>query len=320
MWFKKKYQTGILGKNPPDLRDYLLSTIQPVGVALPEEFDLRSQQSPVQNQDGLGICYSFGVAGIGEYWNTKEYHQSINLSERFIVYFTKKLSGLWGIQADFLRNALKAFCDNGAPLEQDYPFSTDWEDYKKEPPAEIIKKAEEFKGKTYWSVGTDLESIRQAVFQNQCPVFIGMPWYNNYNKPELDGRLPLPSGNKSGHAISGGYWTKDKIWFKNSWGNWGLNGYFYIPFADFSKYSIWDASIMLDLPKPIIMNEGWVASEYVRTQKYLIGQEVYPYTNLNLRDAPAGNKLLTLQKGQKLVIISEPIKSGNYNWVKVEVK
>jgi hypothetical protein len=60
-----------------------------------------------------------------------------------------------------------------------------------------------------------------------------------------------------------------------------------------------------------------VAQEYIRTQKYLINQEVYPYVSLNLRDAPAGNKLLTLQKGTKLKILSEPIKKGDYNWIKV---
>ena len=321
-WFKKKtFNTGLLGPNPQDSRDFLLSAIQPVAVALPEEFDLRSQQSPVQNQDGLGICYSFGVAGIGEYWNTKEYHQSINLAERFIVYYTKKISGMWDIQADFLRNALKAFCDYGAPLEQDYPFSYNWEDYKKEPPIEIIKKAEEFKGKTFWSVGTTLEAIRQAVFQNICPTFVGMPWYKSYNKPETDGRLPSPSGGRvGGHAISGGYWTKEKLWFKNSWDkSWGFNGYFYIPFQDFSKYEIWDTSILLDLPRPIIINEGWVAQEFLRTNKYLIGQEVYPYCRLNFRKEPMGEKIITLDKGQRLKVLNEPIKKGDYNWVKVEI-
>jgi len=319
MWFKKQFKTGLLGKNSVDIRDYLLSSIQPTKVELPSEFDLRSQQSPVQNQDGLGVCYSFGVAGIGEYWNTKEYHQSINLAERFIVYYTKKISGLWDIQADFLRNALKSFCDYGSPLEKDYPFSSNWEDYKKEPPTEIIKKAEEYKGKTFWSVGKDLESVKQAVFQNQCPAFIGMPWYVSYNKPESDGRLPLPSGNKSGHAISGGYWTKEKVWFKNSWGkNWGKDGYFYIPFNDFSKYEIWDVSILLDLPRPQTINEGWVAENYLR-KIFVKGDIVFPYTRLNIREIPAGNKIRTLNKGEKLLILGETQQKNNYLWQKVKI-
>ena len=320
MWFKKqKFNTGLLAPDPKDVRDFLLSSVQPVGVALPDEFDLRSQQSPIQNQDGLGICYSFATAGIGEYWNTKEYLRAVNLSERFIVYFTKKISGLWGIQGDYFRNALDAFVKNGSPLETDYPFSTNWEDYKKEPPAEIVKKAEEFKGKTYWRVENDLESIRQAIFQNQTPVLIGMPWYSSYNKPGADGRLPLPSGAKAGHAIICVGWTKEKLWFKNSWGLWGNQGYFYIPFEEFSKHEIWDSWILLDLPKPQIINEGFVAQEYLRTDKYLVGTEVYPYTNLILRKEPAGEKIITLQKGQKLVVIGEAQKVGNYNWVKVKI-
>ena len=319
MFKRNKHKTGLLAKDPIDIRDYLLSSIQPVRVALPEEFDLRSQQSPVQNQDGLGICYSFAVGGIGEYWNTKEHRQLVNLSERFIVHFTKRISSMWGMEADFFRNALDAFVKNGSPLEVDYPFSSNWEDYKIEPPAEVIKKAEEFRGKTYWRANNDLESIRQAVFQNQCPVLVGMPWYSSYNYP-IEGRLPLPSGDRAGHAVVCVGWTKDKLWFKNSWGTgWSLSGYFYIPFGDFLKYELWDIWVLLDLPRPVMVKEGFVAMEYLRTLKYLIDQEVYPYTRLNLRKEPAGEKIITLDKGQKLKVLSEPIKKGDYNWVRIQI-
>jgi len=318
--FRKKYSYGILAPDYYDPRDYLLSDVQPIKVALPDEFDLRSQQSPIQNQNGLGICYSFMIAGIGEYWNTKEYHQLINLAERFVVYQTKKISGLWNIQGDYFRNSLKAFCDYGAPLETDYPFSTNWEDYKKEPPEDIIKKALEFKGKTFWRVNTDLESIRQAVFQNICPLGFGMPWYKSYNIPEPDGRLPLSSGKMvGGHAISGGYWTKEKLWFKNSWSsNWGNQGYFYIPFQDFSKYEIWDAEVLLDLPKPVVTNEGWVAENYLR-KIFIKGDIVFPYTRLNIRKIPAGKIIRTLNKEEKLEILGETQQKNNYLWQKVKI-
>lgn len=313
---------GLLAKDPTDVRDYLLSSIQPAAVSLPEEFDLRDKQSEVQNQDGLGICYSFAVAGIGEYWNTKEYHQTINLSERFIVHNTKKISGLWNIQADYFRNALKAFCDYGSPLEKDYPFSFNWADYKKEPPADLFKKAEQYKGKTFWRVGNDLETIKQAVFQNNCPVLIGMRWYKSYNKPEADGKLPLPSGKVvGGHAISGGYWTKGKIWIKNSYNkNWGNNGYSYIPFNEFLKHEIWDPWILLDIKKPVPdSKKGFVAMAYLKPSKYSVGSIVYPSVNLNFRKEPSGEKIRVLKKGEKLEIIGEPIKQGNWNWVYVKV-
>lgn len=320
--FRKKYSTGLISRDFPDVRDYLLSEIQPVGVALPDSFDLRSQQSPVENQFQFGVCYAMSGTGYQEFWNTKEYGNLIDLSERFAVWGTKKISGMWGMQADYLINILKAICDFGTPLEKDYPndFSLSWEKFIEEPPAEIKQKALEFRGKTYWRVNNDLESMRQAIFQNKCPLFIGMPWYSSYNSPTSEGRLPLPSGNKAGHAVLCVGWENDKLWFKNSWGvGWSRQGYFYIPFSDFLKYEIWDARILLDLEKPQIINEGWVANNYLKIDEFIIGNKVSPTVRLNLRDAPNGTKILTLEKGTKLTIISEPIKNGDYQWIRVKI-
>ena len=94
-------------------------------------------------------------------------------------------SGLWNIQGDWIRSALKAICKHGAPLLEDYPDTKekDWETYvRKEPSQEIIEKAKEYKGKTYWVVGKTLEDFRQAMFQQNAPVVTSMMWYKSYGK------------------------------------------------------------------------------------------------------------------------------------------
>lgn len=250
---KPKKLTGLLGKDLKDKRDYLLSSAQPVGVALPDTFMLKDEQSPVQDQNGYGICYAMAGTGIAEYWNSKEYNHFINLSERFVAHYTKVISGQWDTQGDYFKNAVKAICDYGLCLETEWKndFSLSWNDFIKiEPPIDIIEKAKEFKGKTYWRVDASVENIKQAIFQNKTPVLIGMNWFNSYFSTPIDGQLPLPSGKQSGHAVICVGWDMDNLWFKNSWSsNWGNQGYFYIPINEWDKHDIWDVWILLDLPR-----------------------------------------------------------------------
>lgn len=248
-----QFNTGLLNKDPLDTRDYLLSSAQPLSVALPENYILRDKQTPVQNQQNFGICYSMAATGIAEFWNSAEYSTFINLSERFTAHYTKTLSGLWDQQGDYFRYAVKAICDYGICKEEKWPndFDLTWHDFIRTKPPETIKKeAEEFKGKTYWRVDGKLENIKQAIYQNKTGVLVGMGWFSSYNATPINGLLPMPSGTQSGHAIICVGWENNKLWFKNSWGiNWGNQGYFYIPFEDFDKHDIWDAWILLDLPK-----------------------------------------------------------------------
>jgi hypothetical protein len=327
-FFKKQYKTGLLGKDPIDIRDYLLSEIQPNAVPLPDIFNLRDKQSPVENQDGKGVCYAMAGCGYQEYWNSIEYKKSIDLSTRFLVWATKKISGLINIEADFFRNVLKAIVDYGIALESDYPtnYSLSWQQFIVEPPIDIRQKALEFKGKTYWRVMTDLDSIRQAIYQNKAPVLTGIAWYSSYNSPAPDGKLPLPSGNAEGHAILCVGWEYDKLWFKNSWGiNWGNKGYFYIPFNEFSKHEIWDCWILLDEERPQVEMDGWVAEEYLQVPDWIpfkAGTIVIPITNLRLRKYPSiyAPILQLLNRDQKLEIVGEDrFYQNGYFWRKVKL-
>ena len=299
---------GLVGKDPKDSRDYLLSDIQ-APVELPEEYTLRDKMTPVETQDGLGICYAMAACAIGAYWEKK------NLSERFVVHNTKTISGMWGLQGDYFRNAVKAYCDYGAPLETDYPndFSLTWEQFSKnEPPIEVVNKALENRGGNYWRVDPTIENIKQAVFQNKAPVLIGMGWYGNYQP--VDGKLPPAdfTNQVGGHAVTCVGWTYKKLWFKNSWGaGWGDSGYFYIPFDEFDKYSLWDCWIVLDLEPQVL--EGWVALKYLNA-----GFKTTTTDVLNVRATPNGTKIGQLSKGKELTVTEIGNTAGGYLWVKIK--
>lgn len=322
--FRRRHLTGVIAPDPKDPRDYQLADIQETKVELPEEFDLRKEMTPVGIQK-YGSCTSWGTCAVKEFLDSKQYHKNINLSEKFVYHNTKKISGLWNIQGDYIVNALKSICKYGAPLQKDYPDTRDlnWNRYvHKEPSPKVYKEAEKYKGKTYWSVGKTLDEFRSAIYQNHSPVVAGMEWYLSYNRTDKDGKLRLPVGKPvGGHALAFVGWTKNKLWVKNSWGTrWGKNGYFYIPFDEFDKHTIWNARVLLDEDsKPMT---GWLAVKFLEADKYAIGTEAKATTALRLREGAGTDKpiIKLLEPGEKCKIVDDEIVEANgYKWQKVSL-
>lgn len=325
--FKKRQNElmqGIIGPDPEDVRDWKIAEIQPETVELPKEFSLIMEMPSIQKQY-YGTCTAHAVDGVKEFLDSKEYGRSIKQSQKFIYYNTKMISGLWNHQGDYLRNALKAVCEHGVPLESTYPDikESSWQEYiKNAPPQSAYKEAEKYKGKTFWAVGTELEQYRQAIFQQRAPLPFSMRWRTSYNKTATDGKLSLPNGNYGGHAIDCIGWTENKLWFRNSWGiNYGVNGYGYIPFDEFDAHEIWNAYALLDIiaPNKII---GWVAGKYLTKidKTFRVGDLVAPTTRLNMRKEPSTSsaKIVTLDSGQKCKVVEGGIEANGYTWYKVQ--
>jgi len=323
---RNKIPSGLL-PDYPDKNDYQLLAIQPEKVALPEEYDLRTQMSPIGHQN-WGSCWAWAATAVKEYLDSKQYGKTLNLSEKFVYHTGKTISQLWNIQGDYLRTGLKALCKYGAPLLGDYPDTKEknWGTYaKKEPLPEIYKKAEKYRGKTYWSVGKTLEDFKQAIYQQKAPVVFGMMWHKSYNKPAKDGRLPLPDKSVGGHAVVAVGWTKNKLWVRNSWGlNHGSQGYFYIPFEEFNLHTIWNPWCLLDLSTQIT---GWVAQKYIQKAVTYKPNDLVESTvnDLNVREKPTVNSasLTKLKSKDRCVIIEDKnngIQAEEYSWWKIKTQ
>ena len=228
-----------------DERDYQLASIMPE-VEIPEKF-LIENLSPVFRQK-YGSCTSAAsVNGV------KEQQEQKALSEYFNYVNSKKISGIYNQQGEYIKNALKAICDYGV-CEQElfpdvYPASRQWIDYvKKEPSTEAYKNAEKYKGKTYWSMDSYQRNFREALFVFKTPIVFVMKWYSSYNK--CDGVLPLPDNWVANHAVCAVGYDEEYLIVKNSFGTgWGEDGYFYIPFKDWEKHTIYSPWILLDKDK-----------------------------------------------------------------------
>ena len=264
--FHKNKAGGLLGQDPKDERDLLASSFLPTVDVLPESFNLIDKMTSIQVQF-YGSCTSHSVDGVKEYQETLEEGLEVKLANRFIYHNTKVLSGLWNEEGDYLRNAIKAVEKYGVPFEFDFPDVPEntWNQYAtKKPSNEVYLKALRYKAKGYLRVDNNLEAFKNALYQNKTPVACGMEWFKSMNKPDADGKLPLPSGTSGGHAISFVGWDGDKNWFRNSWGkNWGLNGYFYILTNEFTSHNFWDGWILFDLPNDWISEVKSMHKRYI---------------------------------------------------------
>jgi len=234
-----------------DPRNYQLASVLPAAREVPDEYmDLKTKLSKVGYQK-YGSCTSWAsVNGI------KEFQEGVNLSEYFNYVNSKKISGIYNQEGEYIKNALKAICDYGVCEQTFFPdvcsTSNLWVDYiKKEPSQGAYDNAKQYKGKTYWEVGAEPQSFKEALWLYKTPVVFAMTWHRSYNNTPKSGILPLPSGgNVGGHAIACIGYDKNGLWVKNSWGeNWGNQGFFYIPFEDWDKHQIFNCWVLLDKEK-----------------------------------------------------------------------
>lgn len=87
-------------------------------------------------------------------------------------------------------------------------------------------------------------------------VLTGMNWYEDMFKPDSDGRVHPTGALAGGHEIQAYKIDVEngRIWFYNSWKNWGINGTFYLTWADFNTLlgQQGDVTVLLPLtPQPM---------------------------------------------------------------------
>ena len=220
---------------------------------LPTFVDLRSKCSPVENQNQLGSCTSFSLAGALEFLEeqslvTKTASPEVlvpavftSFSHLFIYYNERAAEG--DVMEDGggqLRDGIKTLATLGACSELIWPY--DESKVFDKPSNESYMEALNHKIVSYMRLDT-LSDMKHCLASGY-PFAFGFTVYSSFEGPEVTstGIVPMPNeitdSCVGGHAVLAvGYDdTEQMIIVRNSWGpDWGLKGYFKLPYAYISN-------------------------------------------------------------------------------------
>jgi C1A family cysteine protease len=236
----------------------------------PSFIDHTNTMSSVKDQMNLGSCVAFAASAVKEWQEQDEHKKEVlagkkdhrenkeyDLSEQWVYWNCKKIDPWPNEQGTSIRCAMKVLNKIGVPIESAWPYSDDpinigepkrW--------ANLIARWATIG--SYWRVGS-LEELKVALVDS--PVILGvyvfMEWFN-----PPGGIIDYPANPHyilGGHAICAVGFSEEKklIKFKNSWGNWGNNGYGYLSYKYIEDFCM-DAWVAKDISVTKDMLKGTV--------------------------------------------------------------
>ena len=223
----------------PDQRDKLYYKVMPPSLDLPSSVDLRPFCPPVEDQGELGSCTAQALVGALEFLELKELRdQGLKPPfpdySRLQLYYDERINKNADTGAQ-LRNGIKTLALRGVANEKLWPYTIS--KFKVKPPPAVYADALKHQILKYYRITTQNEM--QTCLAKGYPFVFGFAVYESFESDQVakTGVVPMPKMSEralGGHAVMGvGYNNKDKRFIvRNSWGtNWGLKGYFTIPYA-----------------------------------------------------------------------------------------
>jgi C1A family cysteine protease len=223
----------------PDQRDYPYAQLAIARPVLPKSIDLRSQCSPVENQEELGSCTACALVGNLEFLK-REKSKRINFSKLFLYYNERAI--MHTISSDSgssLRNGIKSLVKLGCCKENLCPYVI--KKFDEKPSDTAYTNALDYQITSYFRIHTKQEM--KHTLANGYPFVFGIAVYESFESEEVTntGIVPFPKTDErlvGGHAIMAvGYDDEASHWIiRNSWGaSWGDNGYCYLPYEYASR-------------------------------------------------------------------------------------
>ncbi len=222
----------------PDHRDYLFAVPYKTLQTLSAGVDLTPQCPPVYDQGQLGSCTANAIAGAIQFDQMRQQLPSIFTPSRLFIYYNERV-----IEGDVscdngaqIRDGMKSVASQGACPEIMWPY--DLAKWEEQPSDACYQTASQHPAVVYQSLTQDLNQLKGCLASGY-PFVFGFSVYESFESPEVaqTGHAPLPSPQEQmigGHAVMAVGYDDSQQWFivRNSWGtNWGMQGYFTLPYA-----------------------------------------------------------------------------------------
>ena len=205
--------------------------------ALPPMVDLRPKCPPVYDQGQLGSCTANAWAGLGEFLQMEEKIPSYTPSRLFIYYCERDEDGDVDQDAgSSLSTGANVVSTLGCPNETLWPYVV--ADFADKPPADAYAAGLQNLVLSPQQVQQTLAAMK-SVLADGLPIAIGFTVYESFESAAVasTGIVPMPGRGEQvlgGHAVDvvGYVDSLARFIVRNSWGtDWGMDGYFEIPYA-----------------------------------------------------------------------------------------
>lgn len=219
----------------PDRRDLpFLAKI----VKLPKSVDLTALFPPPYDQGELGSCTANAIAAALEYDQIKQKLPVTFTPSRLFIYYNERvMEGSVGEDAGaMIRDGIKSVNAQGAPPETPWwPYNIG--QFARRPPAKAYTEAKKHQALKYQRITRSL-GVMKSCLASGFPFVFGFSVYDSFESDEVasTGVVPMPGRDETllgGHAVLAvGYDDATKRFrVRNSWStDWGMNGYFTIPY------------------------------------------------------------------------------------------
>ena len=229
----------------PDHRDIMFRKVYRIPARLPASVDLRSQCPKVVDQGQLGSCTANALVGALEFLMIKDNKPYADLSRLFLYYDERVIEGTVDQDSGaMIRDGIKSLAQQGVCTEALWPY--DIEVFTNTPTPACYDEALNYEIVSYQRIDT-VDEMRSCLADG-FPFVFGFTVYDSFESQEVaqTGIVPMPQPDEQelgGHAVVGvGYDDAQKRFVvRNSWGeDWGMKGYFTIPYDYLSNRNLSD--------------------------------------------------------------------------------